>query len=63
MAGAPHDEVSKAEAVRRLRQAHLNNDADELEAWRNADGNDQGWDGWFRGNRPDPVDIIWPPGP
>jgi hypothetical protein len=54
----PHS-VTKGEAVRRLRAARLTQEADELEAWRDANGNNWGWDGWIRGTHPHVVAMIW----
>ncbi len=52
--------VQKDEAVRRLRTAELNEIANELEAWRDINGNNWGWDGWIRSAHPNAVAIIWP---
>ena len=63
MADAEHREVEpveKDEAVRRLREAAFNHEAEELDQWRNANGNNGGWDGWIRGAHPELVDVIWP---
>ncbi len=38
--------VTKDEAVRRLRAAGFTQEADDLETWRDANGNNWGWDGW-----------------
>lgn len=54
------ESVTKAEAVRRLRAAGLIHEADELEAWRDTNGKNWGWDGWVRGAHPQAVSVIWP---
>jgi hypothetical protein len=46
--------------VRRLRTTGFTQEADELEAWRDAHGNNWGWDGWIRGAHPHVVATIWP---
>jgi len=55
------ERVTKAEAVRRLRQAGFVEEAVALDQWRDTNGNNWGWDGWVRGAYPDVVDTIWPP--
>lgn len=55
-----HKAVSKAEAIRRLRSAGHSREAEELEAWRDINGNNWGWDGFVRREWPDLVDVIWP---
>src|SRR3990172_2821571 len=45
--------VSKGEAVRRLRAANHGSQADALEQWTDANGNDWGWDGWARVTYPE----------
>jgi hypothetical protein len=58
-----HREVERVEkemAVRRLRDAGLAHEAEALERWRDANGNNWGWDGWVRGAHPEVVDVIWP---
>ncbi|MEP0426769.1 hypothetical protein [Rhodopirellula bahusiensis] len=52
--------VTKEEAIRRLRAAGFDNEANDLEAWRDANGNNWGWDGWIRGEHPHVVATIWP---
>jgi hypothetical protein len=54
------DIVTKNEAIRRLRNAGFAQEANELENWRDANGNNWGWDGWIRGTHPHVVRIIWP---
>jgi hypothetical protein len=54
------DPVTKDEAVRRLRAASFTYEADELESWRDANGNNWGWDGWIRTTHPHVVATIWP---
>jgi hypothetical protein len=51
--------ITKDEAVRRLRSAGYTSEADELEAWRDMNGNNWGWDGWIRGQYPHVVPAIW----
>lgn len=51
--------VQKDEAMRRLHAAGLNEIANELDAWRDINGNNWGWDGWIRSAHPDAVAIIW----
>lgn len=53
------DPVTKDEAVRRLRAAGFTQEADELEAWRDANSSNSGWDGWIRGAHPHVVKTIW----
>ncbi len=52
--------VAKDEAVRRLRAAGFNREADLLDDWRDINENGWGWDGWIRGAFPDVAPIIWP---
>jgi hypothetical protein len=54
------DPVTKEEAIRRLRAARFMQEADQLAAWRDANGNNRGWDGWIRGAHPHVVETIWP---
>lgn len=49
--------VSFDEAVRRLRQADRNIEADNLAAWVNKDGQRGGWDGYVR--KLGLADLIW----
>jgi hypothetical protein len=51
--------ITKEKAVRRLRAARFTQEADELEAWRDTNGNNWGWDGWIRGAQPHVVATIW----
>ncbi len=51
--------TTKPQAIRRLREARAEREARLLEAWRDKDGRNLGWDGWVRGNHPDVVAIIW----
>jgi len=51
--------VTKDEAVRRLRAAGFRLEADQLEAWRDTNGNNWGWDGWVRGAHPHVIATIW----
>jgi len=51
--------VTKAEAIRRLRAAGFAMEADQLDAWRDANGNNWGWDGWIRRSQPHVVPTIW----
>jgi hypothetical protein len=51
--------VAKEDALRRLRDAGLHQEADELDAWRDVNGNNWGWDGWIRGKHPHVVAVIW----
>ena len=52
--------ATKNEAINRLRAAGFENEADELEAWRNNYGNNQGWDGSIRRRHPHVIHVIWP---
>lgn len=52
--------VTKEEALRRLRDAGFHQEANELEEWRDINGNNWGWDGWIRGTHPQVVAVIWP---
>ena len=51
--------ITKDEAVRRLRTAGFTQEADELDAWHDVNGNSWGWDGWVRGQHPHVVATIW----
>jgi hypothetical protein len=51
--------VTKREAIGRLIAAGYHSVAAELKQWRNALGEDGGWDGWFRGKWPELVNIVW----
>jgi hypothetical protein len=51
--------MSKEDAVKALRAAGHSKAADELEAWRNAQGKDGGWDQWLRTNYPELVPVVW----
>lgn len=51
--------ITKDEAVRRLHVAGHSAIADELEVWRDANGNNWGWDGWIRGQHPHVVATVW----
>ena len=51
--------ISKEEAVRRLRGAGFASEADALDAWRSDPGNNWGWDGWVRKAFPHVVATIW----
>lgn len=59
MSDAKHETVPKHEAIRRLRVAGYEDIANELEHWRDHNGNNLGWDGWIRGAYPIVVDVIW----
>ncbi|MCY2936095.1 MAG: hypothetical protein NT172_18265 [Planctomycetota bacterium] len=52
--------VSKGKAVQRLLNAGYQQEANELAIWRDANGNNLGWDGWVRRAYPHVVDTIWP---
>lgn len=52
--------VTKAEAIRRLRAAGFTIEADQLDAYRDKNGNNWGWDGWIRRSQPHVVNTIWP---
>lgn len=52
--------VTKEDAVQRLIDAGFEQEANELEAWRDSNGNNWGWDGWIRGSHPHVVAVIWP---
>lgn len=52
--------VTKGAAVQRLRAAGFVQEANALEAWRDANGNNWGWDGWIRHAFPHVVATIWP---
>jgi|GEM_PF-3150393 len=54
-----HERISKDEAIRRLRNAGYAEIANELEKWRDTNGNNWGWDGWIRGAYPVVIDVIW----
>jgi hypothetical protein len=51
--------VKKDEAVRRLRDAGFALEADQLDAWRDINGKNMGWDGWIRRSHPHVVPKIW----
>jgi hypothetical protein len=51
--------VKKDEAVRRLRAAGFNQEAKQLDTWRDVNGNNWGWDGWVRKALPHIVATIW----
>jgi hypothetical protein len=53
-------QVTKDEAIERLRNAGYEQEAAELDQWRDANGNNWGWDGWIRGAHPHVVNTIWP---
>ncbi len=55
-----HERVTKDEAVCRLRAAGYADEANELDVWRDVNGNNWGWDGWIRGAYPGVVATIWP---
>jgi|HubBroStandDraft_2_1064218.scaffolds.fasta_scaffold242801_2 hypothetical protein len=55
-----HEQVQKDEALRRLRSGGYGIEADELERWRDANGNNWGWDGWIRKAHPHVVGTVWP---
>lgn len=56
----PNTEViTKDEAVRLLRNAGFAQEANELDAWRDVNGNNLGWDGWIRRQFPHLVATIW----
>ena len=52
--------VTKVEAIQRLRAAGLKLEAEQLNAWRDANKRNWGWDGWIRGMHPHAVPAIWP---
>lgn len=54
-----HERVPKEEAIRRLRAAGYQDIANELEKWRDTNGDNWGWDGWIRGAYPIVIDVIW----
>jgi hypothetical protein len=56
----PTEVVSKDDAVRRLRDAGHENEANELDSWQNTQGNNQGWDGHMRATWPNLQTVVWP---
>ncbi len=60
MNGNEHEQVTKQVAIQRLRAAGHYDVAKELDAWRDANGNNWGWDGWIRGAHPHVISVIWP---
>jgi hypothetical protein len=54
------ERVEKREAIRRLRLAGREQEAQALEGYSSENDTDMGWDGWIRGAHPDVVDVIWP---
>ena len=52
--------VTKEDAVKLLLAVGLNQEANELNAWRDVNGNNWGWDGWIRGTHPHVIAVIWP---
>jgi len=52
--------VTKDAAIQRLINAGFQQEANELHAWRDMNGNNWGWDGWIRRAHPHVVAAIWP---
>lgn len=53
---------SKQQAVSRLNNAGRQLESTRLDAWRNKDNRNLGWDGYVRGQWPELVPVIWPGG-
>ena len=51
--------ITKPMALHRLVTAGHRNVAEQLNAWRNKYRTNGGWDGWFRGQFPDLIDVVW----
>ncbi len=52
--------MTKAEAIQALEAAGHVDTAHRLDAWRDKDGNNLGWDGWLRGEFPEVVAHVFP---
>ena len=51
--------MTKELALQRLLDAGFVQEANELESWRDKNGNNWGWDGWIRKAHPHIISTIW----
>jgi len=55
-----HEPVSKTKAIKALKKAGYSEVAKLLDNWRDKNGNNNGWDGWFRGSFKHLIHVVWP---